>query len=344
MERLLLVNIEQDPDSVYKGFEPQVFDDAVHGKGCLVIGWRVDGSVDIYHEPGLKLDPGLYSITGKGLNSMVERDMPAAYFEINDHGVQANIAFYDVMQREVRISIIEKNKHKRLPFGLLAPLGSTAEKPTALPLVYLHDFYFVRKRHTRFEVSIDGRQHQPDELPMPIDWTKMLFTRYCPRPLIATLNPAFEGQPTFFEAEPGSKQAMKNEHEFYMLWNGATPSINRIIRNNAVHPIEIRFNDPFPDISSLADNTILKGNFEILAHPSTGKIGGHYLVEKQGGLVRIIMVPSKGWHPRPGKLSLRFIFFVAKVFKKWPSTYEWSALIREQADGTYTMLSEWKRI
>lgn len=39
MSRLLLVNFEKDPDTVYVGFEPQVFDDADHGKGHLVIGW-----------------------------------------------------------------------------------------------------------------------------------------------------------------------------------------------------------------------------------------------------------------------------------------------------------------
>ena len=53
MERLLLVNFEKDPDTFYVGFEPQVFDDNVNGRGHLIIGWRVDGKVDVYHEPGL---------------------------------------------------------------------------------------------------------------------------------------------------------------------------------------------------------------------------------------------------------------------------------------------------
>ncbi len=42
MQRLLLVNLEKDPDTLYTGFEPQVFDDRVNGKGHLVIGWRVE--------------------------------------------------------------------------------------------------------------------------------------------------------------------------------------------------------------------------------------------------------------------------------------------------------------
>jgi hypothetical protein len=67
MERLLLINFEKDPDSLYLGFEPQVFNDPINGSGHLVIGWRVDGKVDVYHQPGLKLDPEKYDIAGKGL-------------------------------------------------------------------------------------------------------------------------------------------------------------------------------------------------------------------------------------------------------------------------------------
>ena len=75
MERLLLVNFEKDPETLYVGFEPQVFDDNINGKGHLVIGWRVDGRVDVYHEPGLRIDKGKYDIAGKGLANMIELTM-----------------------------------------------------------------------------------------------------------------------------------------------------------------------------------------------------------------------------------------------------------------------------
>ncbi len=53
MERLLLVNFEKDRTPPNVGFEPQVFDDSINGKGHLVIEWRQDGRVDVYHQPGL---------------------------------------------------------------------------------------------------------------------------------------------------------------------------------------------------------------------------------------------------------------------------------------------------
>lgn len=71
---------------------------------------------------------------------------------------------------------------------------------------------------------------------------------------------------------------------------------------------------------------------------------GHYTVERQGGQIKMVLIPSGGWKPRPDKLSLRFLYTVAGVFKKWPATYEWNATISETSDDTYHMVSGWKRI
>ena len=89
MERLLLINFEKDPDPVYIGFEPQVFDDDINGKGHLVIGWRADGRVDVYHQSSLTLDTHKYDIAGKGLAHMIATDMEEAFYEVNGFGVQA---------------------------------------------------------------------------------------------------------------------------------------------------------------------------------------------------------------------------------------------------------------
>ncbi len=112
------------------------------------------------------------------------------YYCIGKHG---NNEFKDFQNRIVEIRIHEYNRRKRKPFGLLAPMGDAAKNPPAMPSVLLYEFYFVRKRNTEFHVSIDEKTHQPDGLPVPMDWTSMYFTRYSPQPFIATLNPAFDG-------------------------------------------------------------------------------------------------------------------------------------------------------
>jgi hypothetical protein len=151
MERLLLINFEKDPDSLYVGFEPQAFDDDINGTGILVIGWRTDGRIDVYHQPGLHPDPEKFDIAGKGLANMLERKMDGALFEITERGAQAKIRFPDLDGRMIELHLEERSNRTRKPFGLLAPMGQAAENPSAMPLVLLHDFYFVLRSDTESE-------------------------------------------------------------------------------------------------------------------------------------------------------------------------------------------------
>jgi len=343
MLRLLLINFENDPDTTYMGFEPQVFDDAVHGKGHLVIGWRNDGKVDVYHEPSLTPSPKKYDIAGKGLENMIECQFDVAFFEINETGVQANYQFRDVHNRIVRLKITEKNLKERRPFGLLAPMGSAAEKPSAMPLVMLHDFYFVRKSKTDFEVFIDDVQHKPDKLPLPMDRTWMYFARYSPNPLIARLNPEFDGTVATTAVKKGSKTHKQGDYIFDFVWENDSIFLRRLTRLNDVHPIALKFEDPFPDITSMENNSGINGKFTVEADSSIGTIMGDYSVDKNGDTTQI-EIRFGGWKPKPDKFSLRFLYTIAGVFKKWPSTYVWNAQINENKGGNYSMTSKWKRI
>ncbi len=344
MERLLLVNFEQNPDATYIGFEPQVFDDPVNGTGHSVIGWRRDGRVDVYHQPGLHLDTAKYDIAGKGLAHRVEREMPGAAYEVDAYGVRAHYEFEDLDNRRVVIRIHEQNTKARKPFGLLAPMGAAAEAPSAMPLVLLHDFYFVRKRHTVFEISIDGKQHRPDMLPIPMDFTRMTFTRYSPKPLIATLNPAFEGELTPLEVPTSQPEVQVGETMLALEWMAGHPALKRLTRHNPIHPLELRFEPAFPALQTLVNDARRAGCFGIAGHPTTGRIAGVYTVEKRDGRITVTMRPTEGWLPRPTKLALRFLYTVASVFRKWPTTYEWTAIIHRQESGATTMRSAWCRI
>ncbi|SHE78940.1 hypothetical protein [Alkalibacter saccharofermentans] len=344
MERLLLVNFEKDPDTVYVAFEPQVFNDDKNGKGHLVIGWRTDGKVDVYHQSSLNPDPRGYDNVGKGLVNMVEEEFSEASYEVNDFGAQVYYRFKDISDRVVIIKIKENNPKRRKPFGLLAPMGDVAENPSALPLVLLHDFYFVRKKHTEVEISIAGKEHKPDELPLPIDGAKLLYSRYSPNPLIVTLNPATDAELKPLEVKLQQKQISCGEYDFEMEWNNNQPAIKSITRNNKTYPVTLLFNKAFPDIKTLDENIILKGRFKIEGHPSTGLIVGHYTIEKKNGETKVIIIPSSGWKPCYSKFSLLFLYTVAKIFKKWPTTYEWTANIREKESGNQYMQSGWKRI
>lgn len=343
MERLLLINFERDPDSLYVGFEPQVFDDEINGKGHIVIGWRVDGKIDVYHQPGLNLDRGKYDIAGKGLENMVETVMEKGEFYVSASGVNASYEFKDIENRTVSIAITEKNKKKRKPFGLLAPMGSVAENPSALPLVLLHDFYFVRKKDTEISISIAGKKHKPDELPIPMDFTKMLFTRYSPDPLIVTFSREVDDILPYLEIEKGAKEITEKDVSYNIEWISEKPHIKSIHKKTEKHTVKVSFNPSFPEIGEIRDRSY-EGEFEIEGEVSTGKIKGKYNALKTGENLTLTLIPSKGWIPRPDKCSLRFLYTVAKIFKSWPATYKWTANIAPEENGQFRMRSTWERI
>ena len=342
MERLLLINIENDPDSLYTGFEPQVFDDEKTGTGLLVIAWRVDGKVDVYHQPSLSLDPAGYDIAGKGLENMVSRELHDAFFEVIEWGAQASVSFEDIEGRLIELKLAEQSTRPRKPFGLLAPMGVAAENPSAMPLILLHDFYFVRRAGTELSVKIGGRNHQPDNLPLPVDFSRMTFARYCPDPLIAKLNPAFDGalSAVLFDDD----LAVQNEdHTIELTMNRDLPEIRSISQSQNQHTLSLVFDPAFPNLNAFTGEKA-EGRFEISGDPSTGFIRGEYSVARSGDLLKIEMIPSGGWIPNSDKLSLRFLYRVQPMFKEWPKTYRWTAELERDNESGFRMRSDWVRI
>ena len=343
MERLLLVNFEKDPDSIYVGFEPQVFNDEINGVGHLVIGWRTDKKIDVYHEKSLNPDTSKYSIAGAGLNKMIPVDMEKAFYQVNDFGVQAHYKFTDMLGREVEIVISEKNPGKRKPFGLLAPMGDAATNPASLPLVILQDFYFVRKNHTDIKVKINNKSHKLDELPIRMDGEKMTFARYSPKPLIATINPAHDGELETFELEMGQRTFEKGDYIYEIDWSNQSASIRSFSVKNNIHLLTMSFMPSFPCLNTFPANTKYKGSFIISGHESVGIISGEFHIQSYNESVAIRVVPSKGWKPKATKFSTRFLFTVARVFKKWPTTYQWDADLHKDSEGVWYMQSKWIR-
>jgi len=341
MERLLLINIENDPDSLYTGFEPQVFDDEKTGTGMLVIAWRADGKVDVYHQPALTLDPAGYDIAGKGLENMVSRNMEGGFFEVNERGAQADVSFKDIEGRLIELKLAEKSNRTRNPFGLLAPMGMAAENPSAMPLILLHDFYFVRRANTELSVTVNGQSHKPDNLPLPIDFSRMAFARYCPDPLIAKLNPAFDGE---LMGIPFNENLtlQTDDQTIGLALNRGVPEIRSISKAQNRHTLSLAFDPAFPNLHAFRGDAA-EGRFEISGDPSTGFIRGLYRVTQSDGRLVIEMIPSGGWIPNESKLSIRFLYSVQPMFKQWPASYRWTAVLEQEAENGLRMKSDWER-
>jgi len=341
MEALLFMTFEQDPDSVYSAFEAQRFDDDLQGTGQLVIGWRVDGKVDIFHDPQLRLDPDGYDVCEGGMAHMVARDFKDSYFTVSPSGMEAHFSFEDLQGRLIEFEIREQNKKAPRPFGFLAPVGEGAENPSAMPILMLHDFYFIRRKGTGISINIDGRSHRPDVINFPIDWSIMYFSRYTPDPLVIFFNRAFEG-PIYNLAVAGESRVIKEDTIYEIEYLGETPLLKAIEREYKGHTVRLSFEPAFPNLSAFKDPSA-SGEFSVKGDPALGEIRGVYTVTRAGDELKIILIPSGGWIPKKERLGIRLLYTLVGFFRNWPKSYRWTALIRNTQDGRFYMDSSWER-
>jgi hypothetical protein len=332
MEGLLLMNFEGDPDRIYKGFEPQKFDDTRHGRGLLVIGWRLDGRVDVFHEASITLDPETYGIAGKGLHAMVARTFGASLFELGPGGAQLDLEFQDLEGRQVHLLVRETDTRPRHPFGLLAPMGSAATEPPALPLVFVNEFYFVRRAGSQVLIQIDGRSHKGDDIPMILDGTRVHFIRYSADPFIATWNPATQEAAVVLEsarqAGEGTFMAQASGVEYELVANGPFREITRMSRREGVHMVSVEFEPAFPHLLALRDEVEVTGAFRISLDLPVGTVTGSWRARREGRALHMEVIPVGGWVPGEAPRAARLLFRAVSMFRTWPTTYVWKAVLQ----------------
>jgi hypothetical protein len=353
MAGLLLINFEGDPDRIYHGFEPQWFDDETHGRGLLVIGWRVDGRVDVFHDAELRLDPQTYGIAGKGLHVMAKRSFAAAHFELGPAGAQVDVAFRDLEGREIRLLVRETDPRPRRPFSLLAPMGSAASAPPALPLVFVNQFYFVRRAGSEVRIEVAGRTHRGDTLPLVLDGTRVHFIRYSSDPFIVTWNPARDGRADVLEVgsegERGVFPAEARGVRYELHANGEFREIRRMTRREGDHEVAVEFTPAVPHLLALRDGAEVLGAFRITATPGSGTVMGRWRIAREGRLLRLEAIPEGGWTPGDVPRVVRLLFRAVPVFRTWPATYVWRGTMEvpphpHEVHGSLPLKSSWERI
>jgi hypothetical protein len=326
IDRLLLIDFSKDPDARYRGFEIQAFDDALTGKGMLVIAGRHDGQVDVYHQPGLRMDRKNYNVVGKGLHKMIERPFERSRFEITETGVSLQVAFNDSKGRPIKLSILEEGGVPTRPFDMLAPLGAGTENPPSLPLVLLFDFYFVRKKGTDLAIEIDGKKHQPDSIPLRLDGQSLHFIRYAAHPLPVFWNECVKGQTTLHTPEgPGTVTVDGMTCE--LVDNHGHLELAAMMAEGQGLTLPIRFDPPMPNLAALRDGAEIAGRITIDCPRNAGRITGTYALARHKQTLHLRVHPSGGWQPDEKKLLLKMLYLVAPMFRTWPKTYIWNATL-----------------
>lgn len=336
MEKLLLIGFEKDPDTIYIGFEPQQF-----AEGLRVIAWRRDGYVDVYQSESLPLEKN-FDVAGKGLADILQRPMAGARFNVTPTGVDVFFSFEDKTGRYIEVEIVEQGRRSTHPFTILAPVGSSSEKPSSLPLYYLFDFYFVRKANTHVNISIDRVKHKPDSFPALMDGSRIYYMRYSADTFLVDWCVSADGELMPLSLA-GEKTVHQNGITYHFADDSGCWSLQSMSGKLRGHQVMVQFNPHYPDVTGLPVDAAVDGTFVITTDDSAGTLSGTYRVRKQGDNHEVELQPTVGWRPRPSTFFTRFLFAVAKIFKQWPTTYVYKAVFSLRGDGA-TISSKWHRV
>jgi hypothetical protein len=326
IERLL--NLELSDDPVYDGLELQWFDDDIHGRGLLAfLSRRADRRVDYYLERGLRLDPAGYEIGG-GIGSWTETDFLVARLEIADDGVDAEVRFTDVDGRSIDVRVDDRDGRRRRRAQLLAPVSAGIDRPTSLLLVWMSGFDLVRLTSTRPSIRIDGREAAIGRLP---------GARLHRRHLIKYAAPVCAVEVNRSQDGPLPAVGAGKHVELTADRSG----IEAVVLEEGGHRARVALDPAVPDIRLLADGATDRGRWEVVVDGAR-LTGGAWSATRDGDQVTLGLNVTQRWRPGSLPALMRLVTTVVPVFRRWPTTYRWRAVVR--LGPVATMSSRWERI
>ncbi len=244
MRQLILIPFEKNPDTLYNQFEVQ--QSLLSEESCkiAVIAYKINGTADVYYQKGYPLasqssilnDPDFF-----------ETQFNAASFDYSPEDLDLFISFKDVRDRNIRLAVKERARKEKKPFTLLAPVGAISKKPLSLPVYYMYQMSFARKRHTEIVISIGEKSHKPDGFFLPIEKSRNYFTRYALDTFNVDVNPARNGPIQTYEI--GQDIHLETDGIDYELnWNNGYPEIMKISLRREQHICAVTFSPSFPDL------------------------------------------------------------------------------------------------
>ena len=332
MESLFFANFEGDPE--FEGIEPQVFHDAVNGNGMRVLRYRRDGKVDVYWQPGVRVNRSTFAI-GAGIGDFAETTIEPAHLAITDRSVDVRVAFTDEQGRKVELRTHEERRGER-GFPLLAPVGADIERPTQLFLVYMPRFDLVRRTGSQVAARIGDRTLRPASLPILLDGHRVWFVRHAADPVIGTLNRQTK-QPVVIEL-PVPGEIDVDGMSVVVDGHG---SVTRISAGKEFRRVEMDFEPGFPNLLEVTVGVSALGrwSFRLAGVPITG---GSYGVSRSGDRAAVALDVTEPWKPSGLPLSMRILTRVVPKFRMWPTTYRWRGVV-ELGTGP-TMSGTWERV
>ena len=328
-----MLNCELADHPVYDGLELQWFDDDVHGTGMLAfLSRRADRRVDYYPQPGLRLDPSHYSIGG-GTGAWTETVYDVARLAVTDDGVDAEVRFTDVGGRDIEIRVDDRDGRRRRRAGLLAPVSSGIDHPTALMLVWLPGFDLVRATGTPPVIRIDGEDAAIGRLP-GVRLHRRHLIKYAAPVIAVDVN-----------ADSDGPLVASGPYDDVVVVPGPMLAqeglgIAAVTAGAGGHVARLNLDPALPDPADLLDGSLIEGGWHV-AVDGTRLTGGRWRAARDGDDVELAMEITERWRPHRLPWLMRLVTTAVPVFRRWPTTYRWRATVT--LGPTPSLTSRWER-
>ncbi|GEN79855.1 hypothetical protein [Actinotalea fermentans] len=267
-------------------------------------------------DPALRLDPSGYSI-GAGTHSWTQTPFEVAHIEVTDDGVVAQARFTDADGRLIEIDVDDRDGRPRRRGGFLAPVSAAVTEPRAMLVVWMPIFDLVHEVPGRSPViRIDGEDARIGALP-----GRRLHRRHLIKYAGPICSARLNADDDVAAGSPGDG----------VVEPGPDGGVRAVTAAAAGHGVAVRFTPPLPDLGR--EGAVADGTW-VLEMDDARVTGGVWSVRPAGDDREVSLQATRRWRPRRLPLLMRVVTTVVPVFRRWPTTYAWRAVVT--ADGVVT--------
>jgi hypothetical protein len=184
----------------------------------------------------------------------------------------------------------------------------------------------VRRTGPAFDLRIDGRRVTSGRLPGA--WLhRRRLVKYTADPTVVVLNRAHDGP--VGPARGGVEVAP------------GPAGITGLHASGGGHAARLALEPALPDLARLAADARVAGAWRLGVDEDPAVIGGTWSAERHHDRVDLVVDVTRGWHPRGLPPLMAAVTRVAPVFRRWPTTYRWTATVT--LGEPPTLRSRWQR-
>jgi hypothetical protein len=334
IRQLLILDISGDP--TYRTLEPQMLDGP---DGLVLLAYRHDDHVELYAPTGLDVGPSGYDGLGKGLLGIHHATFERSRFEISGEGLRLDLAFAAPNGRRFDLRLVEHLAGPRDRFPALAPVGGVFDAPAYFPFFWLPGLSFVPVRGTELDVRVDGQVRAVPRLPLPLGGRRCLMARYDPDVLLCEVNRDGARTPTRVPALAAGRSGSPGV-DVVEVDGGYGIAAVRVARDG--HTCAALLDPPLPDLRSLPDAARRRGSIALQADGVT-ELRGRYELARVGDRVDLVLEGFGPWRTRLRR-PLLAVLFRLPVFRRWPTTYRWTATLDLTAVPEQFSTARWERV